>query len=65
MEPQKYLIWSHEHGAWWMHGNAGYTRNLDHAGRYSLEQATEICDYANRYSNKIEETMFPCPEQKQ
>jgi hypothetical protein len=63
MNPE-WLIWSREHGAWWCPESSGYTRNLDQAGRYSLEQATEICEHANRYSDRIQETMFPCQDQK-
>lgn len=55
----KWLIWSHEHGAWWMPDSSGYTRDFDKAGRYSFEQATLICEHANKYSNRIEETMLP------
>jgi hypothetical protein len=61
----KWLIWSDEHGAWWRPLKRGYTRNLDEAGRYSFEEATEICENANRYGDRILETMFPCPVQKQ
>jgi hypothetical protein len=57
----EWLIWSDEHGAWWAPDKAGYTRELELAGRYSLEEATEICENANRYSDSIQETMFPCP----
>jgi hypothetical protein len=60
---QMWLIWSDEHGAWWMSGKSGYTRDLQRAGRYSLEEATEICENANRQSDRIQETMFPCPSQ--
>jgi len=38
-----YLIWSHEHGAWWGPGGFGYTSNMDEAGRYSREEAIRIC----------------------
>ena len=33
----KWLIWSEEHGAWWMPNAYGYTRSLADAGHYSLE----------------------------
>lgn len=59
----EWLIWSDEHGAWWAPDKAGYTRDLERAGRYSLAEATEICENANRYSDGILETMFPCPVQ--
>jgi hypothetical protein len=38
-----YLVWSNEHGAWWRPGEAGYTRNLAEAGRYSRDRALAIC----------------------
>lgn len=39
----KYLIWSHEHGAWWGHAHWGYTNEISEAGRYSLKEAQDIC----------------------
>lgn len=36
---EKYLIWSNEHRAWWRPNNAGYTKQLEAAGRYSREDA--------------------------
>lgn len=38
-----YLIWSHEHGAWWGPGGNGYVRRLSKAGRYSQAEALRIC----------------------
>jgi hypothetical protein len=38
-----YLIWSHEHGRWWLPGGRGYTTNLAEAGRYSRVRALTIC----------------------
>jgi hypothetical protein len=38
-----YLVWSNEHGAWWRAGEAGYSRNLAEAGRYSRDRALAIC----------------------
>jgi hypothetical protein len=38
-----YLIWSHEHGAWWGPGRSGYVRSISKAGRYSREEALRIC----------------------
>lgn len=39
----KYLIWSNEHNAWWRAGRAGYTRELDAAGRYGRDEAIKQC----------------------
>jgi hypothetical protein len=44
--PPWYLIWSHEHAAWWAPGCRGYTRRLSEAGRYSPATAMEICERA-------------------
>ena len=38
-----YLIWSHEHSAWWMPNSAGYCRDIQNAGRYSRSEAITIC----------------------
>lgn len=37
-----YLIWSHEHAAWWLH-SGGYTKSLTAAGRYNKKSALKIC----------------------
>jgi hypothetical protein len=39
----RYVVWSHEHGAWWR-GDPGYTRELDKAGRFSRVEALNICN---------------------
>jgi hypothetical protein len=39
----EYLIWSHEHAAWWGPGGCGYVRSLAAAGRYSHAAALDIC----------------------
>jgi hypothetical protein len=41
-----YLIWSHEHGAWWKPRKLGYTGNPTIAGRYTKAQAERICQDA-------------------
>lgn len=38
-----WLIWSNEHGAWWRPNSAGYTTFLGGAGRYSEQEAIDIC----------------------
>ena len=43
MSDEIYLIWSHEHGRWWMPGGRGYTKSPALAGRYSREAALRIC----------------------
>lgn len=43
---ETYLIWSHEHGAWWGPGGHDYVRSLARAGRYTHVQALDICTRA-------------------
>jgi hypothetical protein len=38
-----YLIWSNEHRAWWGPNNAGYTVDINRAGRYSRDAAIDTC----------------------
>lgn len=38
-----YLIWSHEHGAWWRPKSRGYTRLATEAGIYGQGEALQIC----------------------
>ena len=35
----RYVIWSHEHVAWWRPNHLGYTNILSEAGRYSGNEA--------------------------
>jgi len=41
-------IWSNEHDAYWSPNCRGYTTSRESAGVYSLKQAFEICQGANR-----------------
>lgn len=43
-----YLVWSKEHGAWWGPGRHGYVSNYAMAGRYTHDEAIEICVEAMR-----------------
>lgn len=52
MDEAKYLIWSVEHGRWWKFAACGYTPHRELAGRYTLEEATRICEDANRHIPK-------------
>ena len=38
-----YLIWSHEHSAWWGPDRCGYVRRISDAGIYSHAEALDIC----------------------
>lgn len=42
----QWLIWSHEHSAWWRPNRLGYTGDVAQAGRYTKEDAQQICDKA-------------------
>jgi hypothetical protein len=41
-EKRRYVIWSHEHVAWWKPNRSGYTPVLEDAGRYTMEEAADI-----------------------
>lgn len=57
---KKFLIWSNEHGAWWAPNGNGYVNFRDQAGRWSLEEAIEICEPSFRVPPNVpEETMSP------
>jgi len=43
----RYYLLSLEHRAWWGPDRWGYTPDLASAGRYSAEEAIEICNKAN------------------
>ena len=38
-----FLIWSHEHCAWWGPDRCGYVRSVSRAGRYTHAEAMDIC----------------------
>ena len=59
----RWVVWSEEHGAWWMPEAIGYTRSLRDAGRYSEERAKLIADTANRYlpDGGVNEVALPDP----
>ncbi|BEL07867.1 hypothetical protein Q0Z83_060580 [Actinoplanes sichuanensis] len=42
-----HLIWSNKHGMWWRPGRRGYTNSLHEAGRYTEDEARQICADAN------------------
>jgi hypothetical protein len=43
LKSEDYLVWSHEHGAWWASGGYGYAKGLMGAGRFTRDQALTIC----------------------
>lgn len=55
-----WLIWSIEHDAWWRPNSNGYTLKLEDAGKYTFEQAFDICHGANEHETKTpNEAMCP------
>lgn len=58
MTPEKWLIWSIEHNAWWAPAERGYVENRDDAGVYSYERACEIVKNANRDLQRPNEAMI-------
>lgn len=53
-----WLIWSHEHKAWWRADGWGYVRRSNRAGRFTYDEAFKMCQQANRYSKHLEEEMI-------
>lgn len=44
----KCLVWSNAHGGWWHASRHGYTLDLTHAGRFTVQEAQEIVIKAGR-----------------
>ena len=44
-EERDYLVWSHEHAAWWTPGR-GYAARLSEAGHFTRAEALRICGNA-------------------
>lgn len=61
-----FLIWSHEHGAWWGPNHCGYVRDIKEAGRYSAEDAAKIVENAtfdwSRPPNEVPVRIEDLPE---
>lgn len=47
MTEELWLVWSIEHGMWWLPNWRGYTENRAEAGRYTYEEALKIVKQAN------------------
>lgn len=54
---QPWVIWSHEHDAWWRPNEFGYTRELLGAGVYPRGRARQIETEANRGQVRNEEAL--------
>ena len=55
--PDKFLVWSNEHHAWWGPQERGYFFNIEQAGRYTHDEADEICRGARSHTDET-----PAPE---
>jgi hypothetical protein len=56
-----YLIWSNEHKAWWAPDRAGYTNRIARAGRYTHQEALDICYDAMPGNSKLLEMLPEIP----
>ena len=69
---EPWLVWSHDHNAFWAPNRCGYTQFIDRAGRYSRAEAEQICRNACPRANSTlpdtdfgrlpPEICFPAPE---
>jgi len=59
----EFLIWSFQKQGWWKPLRRGYTKHVEEADRFSLEEALEICNNANKHSDEIREGIVPLIEQ--
>ena len=61
MNEGKWLIWSHEHRGWWPQSRSGYVKSIQHAGRFTFDEALEIVNQGNygMRGDVPEETMMP------
>jgi hypothetical protein len=58
-----WLIWSCEHQIWWAAGECGYTTQIEHAGRYTLQAGLRACERRSRREDgKPNEILVPSPE---
>ena len=69
MTTDDYLIWSHEHAAWWKAGGLGYTADIARSGVYSREEAIAIVRGATqdwtRPPNEIAVAIVDLPDEAQ
>lgn len=60
----EFLIWSNGCSAWWGPDHRGYTTIIGQAGRYSRQEARQICTLANAFieeGNEPHEVAVPLP----
>lgn len=53
-----WLIWSNEHGMWWGPNHRGYYLRVSEAGRYTLDEARNICKQRSWEGRVPPETMI-------
>lgn len=59
---EEFLIWSHEHDAWWKPARRGYTDDVTDAGRYGEAEARGILEkssYGWRKGSLPKEVIVP------
>jgi len=59
MSERMWLIWSREHSQFLQQTKFGYTRNIEQAGRFAIEEALASLKQANRM--RPEAFMYPAP----
>lgn len=59
LDRKEYIIWSHDHRAWWKPGGWGYTTLTHLAGRFSKEVAEQFVQHANIVA--VKEVMMEAP----
>ncbi|KKK82129.1 hypothetical protein LCGC14_2806510, partial [marine sediment metagenome] len=48
-----YVIWSHEHQAWWRPDCCGYTQEVSEAGKYTKAEAGNIVASATPHGIEV------------
>ena len=61
---KNWLLWSVEHKAWWRADEKGYCWSVENAGRYTLDEATAICELqgSNKARTNPDTVVQPSPE---
>lgn len=57
-KPDRVLIWSNEHQAWWRPNSQGYSPNVARAGLYDRSDAESIVQNAGSKNEQIVELEF-------
>ena len=61
---ESYLVFSREHNAFWRPKRCGYTHHTFDAGRYSKQEAIELCENGNIgcHTADPDEVFVGCPD---